>query len=178
MGPHFTPDTLRFLRALKRNNDREWFKARKDEYEAHVRAPMVNVIDATRRGLPPLRARARRVTPEIAVSDLSRHALQREQDAAQDARRCRLSVAGTPEARRRGALLRSRRRLGMGWRRDVGAHAAAAAACPRTHLEHVSGDSAHLAYERVPAQPRRADRPHADKSSTWICERRSRPPNT
>jgi uncharacterized protein (TIGR02453 family) len=41
----FTPRTLSFLRALKRNNDREWFKARKDDYEAHVRGPMVALIE-------------------------------------------------------------------------------------------------------------------------------------
>jgi uncharacterized protein (TIGR02453 family) len=44
MPPRFTPATLKFLRALKKNNDREWFKARKDEYEAHVKAPMLEVI--------------------------------------------------------------------------------------------------------------------------------------
>jgi uncharacterized protein (TIGR02453 family) len=41
----FTPRTLRFLRALKRNNDREWFRAHRDEYEMHVKAPMVAVIE-------------------------------------------------------------------------------------------------------------------------------------
>ena len=41
----FTHDTLKFLRALKRNNDREWFKARKDKYEEHVRGPMIAVIE-------------------------------------------------------------------------------------------------------------------------------------
>ncbi|MBA2306172.1 MAG: DUF2461 domain-containing protein [Acidobacteria bacterium] len=41
----FTPETLRFLRALKRNNDREWFRARKDKYDEHVRAPMIAVIE-------------------------------------------------------------------------------------------------------------------------------------
>jgi uncharacterized protein (TIGR02453 family) len=45
MGPHFTKHTLSFLRVLKRNNDREWFKARKDDYERHVRAPMIVVIE-------------------------------------------------------------------------------------------------------------------------------------
>lgn len=40
----FTRKTIAFLRALKRNNDREWFRARKDEYEAHVRGPMVAVL--------------------------------------------------------------------------------------------------------------------------------------
>ena len=41
----FTPETLKFLRALKRNNDREWFKARKDQYEQHVRGPMIGLIE-------------------------------------------------------------------------------------------------------------------------------------
>ena len=40
----FSPKTLSFLRALKRNNDREWFRARKADYERHVRGPMVEVI--------------------------------------------------------------------------------------------------------------------------------------
>jgi uncharacterized protein (TIGR02453 family) len=44
MASPFTPKTLSFLRSLKRNNDREWFRARKDEYERHVRAPMVELI--------------------------------------------------------------------------------------------------------------------------------------
>ena len=44
MGSPFTPKTLSFLRALKRNNDREWFRARKAEYETHVRGPMVALL--------------------------------------------------------------------------------------------------------------------------------------
>jgi len=40
-----TSKTLAFLRALKRNNDREWFRARKNEYEQHVRDPMVVLLD-------------------------------------------------------------------------------------------------------------------------------------
>lgn len=43
--PRFPPETLRFLRALKRNNRREWFNPRKDRYEAEVRAPMIAVIE-------------------------------------------------------------------------------------------------------------------------------------
>lgn len=41
----FSPKTLAFLRALKRNNKREWFHARKAEYEAVCRAPMIAVIE-------------------------------------------------------------------------------------------------------------------------------------
>jgi uncharacterized protein (TIGR02453 family) len=40
----FTRKTLAFLRALKRNNDREWFKARKPDYEQHVRGPMIELL--------------------------------------------------------------------------------------------------------------------------------------
>jgi uncharacterized protein (TIGR02453 family) len=45
MSSTFTPKTLAFLRALKRNNDREWFRGRKDDYERHVRAPMIQAIE-------------------------------------------------------------------------------------------------------------------------------------
>jgi uncharacterized protein (TIGR02453 family) len=40
----FTRKTLAFLRALKRNNDRDWFRARKHEYEQHVRRPMIELL--------------------------------------------------------------------------------------------------------------------------------------
>ena len=49
----FTPKTLSFLRALKRNNRREWFQPRKDDYEQHVRAPMVAVIERLAADLRP-----------------------------------------------------------------------------------------------------------------------------
>ena len=45
MTSPFSKKTLAFLRALKRNNDREWFRARKGEYETHVRAPMIAVLE-------------------------------------------------------------------------------------------------------------------------------------
>ncbi len=40
----FPPETLRFLRQLKRNNNREWFLAHKDVYELKVRAPMTELV--------------------------------------------------------------------------------------------------------------------------------------
>jgi uncharacterized protein (TIGR02453 family) len=45
MAACFTPRTLAFLRALKRNNDREWFKAQGDTFERDVRRPMIAVIE-------------------------------------------------------------------------------------------------------------------------------------
>lgn len=41
----FTSRTLAFLRALERNNRREWFHARKDRFEADVRGPMVALVE-------------------------------------------------------------------------------------------------------------------------------------
>jgi uncharacterized protein (TIGR02453 family) len=41
---HFSPELFRFLRQLKRNNNREWFQANKTKYEAKVRDPMLQFI--------------------------------------------------------------------------------------------------------------------------------------
>src|SRR5438128_835856 len=43
-NPRFTSESLRFLRALKRNNRRDWFNAHRDDYEAHVRQPMTTIV--------------------------------------------------------------------------------------------------------------------------------------
>ena len=37
--PGFSPDTLTFLRNLKRNNRREWFQPRKEQYETLIKIP-------------------------------------------------------------------------------------------------------------------------------------------
>ncbi|MEI6668898.1 MAG: DUF2461 domain-containing protein [Acidobacteriota bacterium] len=41
----FGPETLAFLRALARNNRREWFQQRKDRYQSVVQAPMAALIE-------------------------------------------------------------------------------------------------------------------------------------
>ena len=53
--------TLSFLRALKRNNNREWFRNRKDQYERVVRTPMVAVIEQLTKDF-------RRIAPEVVAS--------------------------------------------------------------------------------------------------------------
>lgn len=40
-----SPEALTFLRALKRNNRREWFKPRKEKYEALLRAPLTAFVE-------------------------------------------------------------------------------------------------------------------------------------
>ena len=44
-APRFSPKTLAFLRGLKRHNDREWFRDRRDVYDTHVRGPMVELVE-------------------------------------------------------------------------------------------------------------------------------------
>ena len=61
MRPFFSSATLRFLRSLKRHNDREWFKARREQYERDVRGPMVALIERLALDFP-------RFAPEIVAS--------------------------------------------------------------------------------------------------------------
>ena len=44
--PHFSSAALKFLRGIKRNNDREWFEPRKPIYEAELKQPMLALIEA------------------------------------------------------------------------------------------------------------------------------------
>ena len=57
----FTPKTISFLRSLKRNNDREWFRARRDQYDKHVHEPMVAVVEQLAQDF-------RRIAPELIAS--------------------------------------------------------------------------------------------------------------
>ena len=45
-SPHFNEQALKFLRGLKRNNNREWFEPRKAIYEKELKAPMLAVLAA------------------------------------------------------------------------------------------------------------------------------------
>jgi uncharacterized protein (TIGR02453 family) len=47
----FPPEMIRFLRALKRNNRREWFQPRKHLFEEQVKAPMLELVAAINSGL-------------------------------------------------------------------------------------------------------------------------------
>jgi uncharacterized protein (TIGR02453 family) len=44
MATHFSNEAFKFLRGLKRNNDRIWFDARKPVYEQELKAPMLTLI--------------------------------------------------------------------------------------------------------------------------------------
>jgi uncharacterized protein (TIGR02453 family) len=45
MPTAFPPEAFKFLRGLARNNDRDWFEARRPVYERSVKAPMLALID-------------------------------------------------------------------------------------------------------------------------------------
>ena len=44
MTTYFSDKSFRFLRALARNNERAWFQAHKADYETHVRAPFLQLL--------------------------------------------------------------------------------------------------------------------------------------
>ncbi len=45
ISPYFSEESLKFLRALKRNNRRDWFDPRKPLFESVLKAPMLKVIE-------------------------------------------------------------------------------------------------------------------------------------
>src|SRR6185437_8067272 len=42
--PGFSPAAITFFRQLEKNNDRDWFKARKEKFEEQVRKPMLELV--------------------------------------------------------------------------------------------------------------------------------------
>ena len=46
MFPGFSPEALKFLSSLKRNNRREWFQPRKEVFETLLKAPMTQLVEA------------------------------------------------------------------------------------------------------------------------------------
>src|SRR5258708_144587 len=55
---YFTPGLFDFLRQLKRHNDRKWFQENKARYEADVRDPALQFIEAIGPGL-------RKISPHL-----------------------------------------------------------------------------------------------------------------
>ncbi|MDE3156469.1 MAG: DUF2461 domain-containing protein [Acidobacteriota bacterium] len=95
-APRFTPRSLTFLRALKRHNDREWFRARRDEYETHVRGPLVAIIER-------LAADFRSFAPEmVADPKVSTYRIYRDTRFSADKSPLKTHVAGIFPDRRLG----------------------------------------------------------------------------
>src|ERR1700755_1894744 len=43
--PYLNQEAMKFLRGLKRNNDREWFEARRAVFERELKKPMLAIIE-------------------------------------------------------------------------------------------------------------------------------------
>jgi uncharacterized protein (TIGR02453 family) len=76
-APRFTPEALKFLRALNRHNDREWFKARKERYEVLLRAPMIALIER-------LADEFKHFAPELVASPKSLYRIYRDTRFSED----------------------------------------------------------------------------------------------
>jgi uncharacterized protein (TIGR02453 family) len=86
--PRFTARTLTFLRALKRNNDRDWFRARQEEYARHVRAPMLALIEQ-------LAHDVKRFAPEIEASPRSIYRIYRDTRFSDDKSPLKTQIAAS-----------------------------------------------------------------------------------
>ena len=71
VSPRFSKDALTFLTRLKRNNRREWFNARRDEYETVIRQPMIAIVER-------LAVDMRGIAPELHVSPKSIYRIYRD----------------------------------------------------------------------------------------------------
>lgn len=67
----FDPKAVAFLKALKRNNDREWFRERKDEYERLLRLPMLAIVEQLARDF-------RSFAPDLSATPKSVHRIYRD----------------------------------------------------------------------------------------------------
>jgi uncharacterized protein (TIGR02453 family) len=87
-SPNFTRKTLSFLRSLKRNNDREWFRERKDQYDEHVKTPMLAVIDQ-------LAVDFKSFAPELVVSPKSIYRIYRDTRFSEDKTPLKTNIAAS-----------------------------------------------------------------------------------
>ena len=85
-APNFSPKAVSFLRSLKRNNDREWFRARKDQYETYLKMPMIAVIEQLARD-------CRAFAPELIVSPKSIYRIYRDTRFADDKTPLKTNIA-------------------------------------------------------------------------------------
>lgn len=87
-APNFTPKTLSFLRSLKRNNDRAWFRERKEQYDEHVKAPMLAVIEQ-------LAVDFQSFAPELVASQKSVYRIYRDTRFSEDKTPLKTNIAAS-----------------------------------------------------------------------------------
>ena len=87
-APRFSKETLSFLTRLKRNNRREWFNGRKDEYEKVIKRPMLAIIDQ-------LAVDMRSIAPELLVSPKSMYRIYRDVRFSENKKPYKTNVAAS-----------------------------------------------------------------------------------
>jgi uncharacterized protein (TIGR02453 family) len=92
-SPRFPPEAARFLRALKRNNDREWFRARREKFDTLIDMPMNAIIE---RLAEDFRGFAQEV---VASPRLSRYRIYRDTRFGDDKRPLKTHVSAIFPAR-------------------------------------------------------------------------------
>ncbi len=73
----FSPELFAFLRELREHNDREWFKARKDRYEAAVKEPALAFVEDCAHLVPA-------VSPHLVADERSVFRIHRDTRFAKD----------------------------------------------------------------------------------------------
>lgn len=84
----FSKDGFRFLKRLKKNNDREWFTPRKGEYERLWKEPMLELIEQLAREMKP-------IAPEFRFTPKSLLRIYRDTRFAKDKTPYKTHVAAT-----------------------------------------------------------------------------------
>jgi len=82
----FSPKALSFLRALKRNNDREWFRERREQYDTLLRTPMLAAIDR-------LAVDFREFAPELVAGPKSLYRIYRDTRFSNDKTPLKTNIA-------------------------------------------------------------------------------------
>jgi uncharacterized protein (TIGR02453 family) len=92
-APRFSPGAVRFLRALKRHNDREWFRARRAEFDTLIDRPMNELIER-------LAVDFRAFAPEVIASPrVSRYRIYRDTRFSDDKRPLKTHISAIFPAR-------------------------------------------------------------------------------
>ena len=77
MGDYFSPETFRFLKGLKQNNERPWFAANKARYEEHLKAPALRLIEDFAPALA-------KISPRFAATPRSLYRIHKDTRFAKD----------------------------------------------------------------------------------------------
>ena len=173
------PKALSFLRALKRNNDRDWFKARKDQLRRAAARADDRAHRAAGRGLPRVCAGSRRQSQgRPSTASIATRGSRPNKAPLKTHVAAVFPCRGLPKHQGAGLYFEVAPDVGLGRRRHVRAGHVAAAGSPRAHRGQPPPSARHRRVAGVQALGRRARRRAAAASAARVCQRPSRRPST